>query len=367
MNKQDSAQLLGVGLSVPRYSVKQTDAIEKVLLNSSFAGGIGDFLKGLYQKSGITKRGSVLLKENPVAGSPEQTFFPQQKSAEDFGPGTKERMMAFEKEAPLLALESSRSALQDASALPEDITHLIVVSCTGFSAPGIDAGLIKALPLRPEVERTQIGFMGCHGLINGLRVAKAFSEQDSDHKILLTSVEIASLHYAYGADAGALIANALFADGSASCVIGTAPQTARSWSLKALESCMFPDSAGAMSWRIGDNGFEMQLSSKVPELIEKELRPWLSRWLGKEGLAMEDVKSWAVHPGGPKVLEGVERSLSLSKDAVTISREILRDHGNMSSATILFILNQLRRAEAPRPCVALAFGPGLVVEAALFE
>ena len=121
-----------------------------------------------------------------------------------------------------------------------------------------------------------------------------------------------------------------------------------------------------MSWQIGDHGFDMRLSAKVPDLIEKNLKAWLLQWLDKEGFGVEDIRSWAVHPGGPKVMDAVVKGLSLPHNAVDASREILKNHGNMSSATVLFILDKLIRAEAPRPCVALGFGPGLVVEAALF-
>lgn len=358
--------LLGIGLSVPKYSLKQSDAIEKVFSTSFFAAGLGDFLRGLYQNSGVSKRGSVLLKKDKSPDSPQQVFFTRQKNIEDMGPGTKERMMVFEKEAPLLALESSRAALLDAGVKPGEITHLVLVSCTGFSAPGLDLSLINGLPLSPSVERVQIGFMGCHGMINGFRVAKAFAEQDPKHKVLLTSVELTSLHYTYGQDVGALIANALFADGSSSCVIGTAGSNPRPWVVKATGSFFFPNSDKHMSWQIGDYGFEMRLSSKVPELIGTQLKPWLLKWLGKEGLGLKDIRSWAVHPGGPRVMDAVEKNLSLPKGTVDVSREILKEHGNMSSATILFIIDKLKRAGVPQPCVALGFGPGLVVEAALF-
>jgi prepilin-type processing-associated H-X9-DG protein len=364
--EETSPCLLGIGLSVPECSFKQTDAIEKVLSTSFFASRIGDFLRGLYLNSGVAKRGSVLLKKIKSLESPQQIFFPKQKSLEDMGPGTKERMMVFEKEAPRLALESARLALLDAGIDPGEITHLVLVSCTGFSSPGIDLILINGLPLPPGVERVQIGFMGCHGMINGFRVAKAFAEQDPKNKVLLTSVELTSLHYYYGQDVGALIANALFADGSASCVIGATNPTPRSWIVKATGSFFFPNTEKDMSWRITDHGFEMRLSSKVPGLIGTHLKPWLLKWLEKEGLGLEDIRSWAVHPGWPRVMDSVEENLSLPKGTADVSREILREHGNMSSATILFIIDKLKRAEAPRPCVALGFGPGLVVEATLF-
>jgi predicted naringenin-chalcone synthase len=176
------------------------------------------------------------------------------------------------------------------------------------------------------------------------------------------------LHYFYGWDPQKVIANSLFADGAAALVVGhAATGDKQSWRLTASGSHLFPDSKNAMTWTIGDHGFEMTLSRQVPAIIAQDLKAWLEHWLGSRGLTLSEVKSWAVHPGGPKILDGVEAALDLSADRLAASRVVLAEYGNMSSPTILFILDRLRRENVPRPCVALAFGPGLVVEAALFE
>ena len=138
------------------------------------------------------------------------------------------------------------------------------------------------------------------------------------------------------------------------------------WHLRASGSCLIPDSPDDMRWTVGDHGFEMTLSRRVPGLIAKHLRPWLESWLGDNGLSLADVRSWAVHPGGPKIISAVEESLELDFEALAASRAILAQYGNMSSPTVLFVLDQLRKSSSPRPCVALGFGPGLVAEAALF-
>ena len=137
--------------------------------------------------------------------------------------------------------------------------------------------------------------------------------------------------------------------------------------LRASGSCLIPDSADEMGWHVGENGFEMTLTRKVPGLIARHLRPWLDSWLGDNGLSLADVKSWAVHPGGPKIVSAVDESLELPADALAVSRAVMNEYGNMSSPTVLFVLDRLRKLNAPRPCVALGFGPGLVAEAALFE
>jgi predicted naringenin-chalcone synthase len=289
---------------------------------------------------------------------------------DDRGPTTLERMRHYVAGAAPLAVAAARQALERAELLPSAITHLITVSCTGFHAPGVDVQLIQELHLSPYTQRTQVGFMGCQGALNGLRVARAFAESDASARVLLCCVELCSLHYHYGWDPQKMIANAIFADGAAAVVgsgcVSAGPESSP-WQLVASGSCLFPGSAQAMTWRVGDHGFEMTLSKSVPGLIARHLRPWLEEWLGQQGMALEEVASWAIHPGGPKILDAVEDSLQLSAAAASSSREVFTQYGNMSSPTVLFILQRLAEKGMPRPCVALGFGPGLTVEAALFQ
>jgi predicted naringenin-chalcone synthase len=231
----------------------------------------------------------------------------------------------------------------------------------------VDLTLVNGLDLPPTVQRTHVGFMGCHGAVNGLRVGSAFTGAEPTARVLLCAVELCSLHYFYGWEPSKVIANALFADGAAA-VVGAPPAAspAGAWTVTATASRLLPDSAGAMTWTIGDHGFEMTLSKHVPRLIAVHVRPWLQQWLAAFDLALSDVGSWALHPGGPRILEAVEEGLGLP-GAAAVSRAVFADCGNMSSPTLLFILDRLRTAEAARPCVALAFGPGLMAEAALLR
>jgi predicted naringenin-chalcone synthase len=288
------------------------------------------------------------------------------KGGTDPGPSTRQRMEHFAEQAAPLLSAASQAALDRAGLRATDITHLVLVSCTGFSAPGVDIQLIKRLGLASTVQRTQVGFMGCHGAINGLRVAQALTGADPAARVLLGAVELCSHHYHYGWDPKRLVANALFADGAAA-VVGSAPGPAEAWRVTATGSCLFPDSEYAMTWTIGDYGFDMTLSTRVPALIAENLRPWLTSWLIGQGLTLEQVASWAAHPGGPRILTAVEEALGLDERATADSRAVLAECGNMSSPTVLFVLQRLQHRQAPRPCVALGFGPGLVAEAALFR
>jgi predicted naringenin-chalcone synthase len=261
-----------------------------------------------------------------------------------------------------------RAALADAAMAASRITHLITVSCTGFQAPGVDLELISQLGLDAGVQRTHVGFMGCHGALNGLRVAQAFVEADAEAVVLLCSVELCSLHLAYGWDPEKVVANALFADGAAALVATARPaRPGPGPTLLASGSTVIPHTAALMHWQIGDHGFEMGLSSRVPEAVGSQLRPWLERWLQPRGLQLADIATWALHPGGPRILQVCGAALGLEPHQLAVSQAVLQEHGNMSSATVLFILDRLRRAAAPGPCLALAFGPGLCAEVALLE
>ena len=359
----------GIGTAVPEHFMLQTDAAE---MASALAGpdGRGErTLKALYRRSGIRKRHSVLLK---VAEGPleiRQSFYDPCPVPGDPGPTTAARMARFEAEAPPLAARAARNALAEAGWDGADITHLVTVSCTGFFAPGLDATLIDILGLSRGVHRTHVGFMGCHGAMNGLRVASSFTGADPGARVLVSAVELCSLHLAYGSDPDDLVANAIFGDGAAA-LAGAGPSTPASvseWTVAANGTFLLPDSADAMSWRIGDHGFRMTLSARVPDLIQSYLKDWLRVWLEGEGLALEEVGSWAVHPGGPRILTAAAEALELEKAAGRVPREVLSEFGNMSSATILFILQRMRKTETPLPLVALAFGPGLVVEAVLIR
>jgi predicted naringenin-chalcone synthase len=360
-----SLAILGLGTALPPHTVSQAQCEELAVRIASRAGGSLPAL-GMYRRSGISSRRS-LLDPLRVYGWVETSVGPDPlDGGAGLGPSTAARMEIYRQEALPLALRAAAAALDAARLEARAITHLVTVSCTGFAAPGVDIGLFDGLGLDPGVERTHLGFMGCHGALNGLRVARAFSEADPRVRLLLCAVEFCSLHYHFGAEPGKLVGNALFADGAAA-LVGGPPEAGRERSLRvaANGSSLFPGCREAMTWVIGDHGFEMALSRRVPELIRGRLRSWLEGWLRKEGLELAGVRSWAVHPGGPRILTAVEESLGLGEEATAVSREVLSECGNMSSPTVLFILERLRERGAPCPCVMLGFGPGLVAEAAL--
>jgi predicted naringenin-chalcone synthase len=358
--------LRGLGIAVPRFSISQPDAAEvarSFVFHNTQAEKV---LPLLYRLSQVQRRGSVLL-ERPEGDEPRYSFYRPAEDNEDRGPTTAARLERFAREATPLAMTACRRALDEAASQPGEITHLITVSCTGFFAPGVEFALIKQLGLSPAVARVNVGFMGCHGALNALRAAQAFILAEPSARVLLCCVELCSLHYQYGWDQEQVVANTLFADGAAAVVLSAdAEHRPQSWRLAACGSCLLPDSEREMTWRITDHGFAMTLSPHVPDLIRRRLRPWLVEWLDRNGLRVEDIESWAIHPGGPRVIQATLEGLGLPAEASQASSAVLAEHGNMSSATVLFVLRRLQQAGASPPCIALAFGPGLTAEAALF-
>jgi alpha-pyrone synthase len=366
------SRIIGLGTAVPEAVINDENSL---LIARSLCNGTPEqesWLSAIYEGSGIGARQFCLGKQvvlDVIEGTniSQSPYLPTKVPGER-GPTTGQRMEHYASLAPDLGLAASERALASCGLARNSITHLITVSCTGFMAPGIDHRLIDGLGLPRTVERTHVGYMGCHGALNGLRVARAFAASLPNARVLLCAVELCCLHYYYGWDPQKVIANSLFADGAASAVIASTDNTNQDdWTISVCGSCVFPNSADAMTWSIGDFGFEMTLSKQVPFLIQSNLKGWLSEWLANAGLAVSDVKSWAVHPGGPRILDAVEEALQLDGSALRTSRQILADFGNMSSPTILFILDRLRQQKATRPCVALGFGPGLTVEATLFS
>ncbi len=357
------AAIIGIGTALPEGRIEQQAA-------ARLAEGFGcrndadrRLLQVLYRRTGVKRRGSVLLEpgEGEVVAP---SFFPAPSEPGDRGPGTGARMARYVQEAPRLAVAAARRAMEAAGLAGADIGQVLTVSCTGFFAPGMDVTLIRSLGLPPTTGRTHIGFMGCHGALNALRVAVPLAGSEGGRAALVCAVELCSLHFQYGWDPDQVVANALFADGAAAAVV--APAEDRGWPVRGSRSWLLPDSGEAMTWRIGDHGFEMTLSARVPDLIREHLRPGLDHWLREHGLGVEDVRTWAIHPGGPRIVSQVAETLGLAPEATAVSRQVLAECGNMSSPTILFILERLMRAGAQRPCVALGFGPGLTAEAALF-
>lgn len=356
--------LLGLGTALPPHRMSQAEALvmtQEIACSDERQRRLASML---FRKSGVEARHSAV--PHPIAYDYARR---ESDSSARQGPTTGERMQLYSTHAPPLAEAAAHRALAAANFSPRDVTHLVTVSCTGFDAPGVDVALFDSLGLRATTPRVHVGYMGCHGAINGLRVARGLIAENPEHRVLLCACELCSLHYRFHWDDEGIIGNALFADGAAAAVLTGAPPSSAAdrWSLVGTGSCLIPDSRESMSWRVGDHGFEMRLTSDVPRHIEAHLRPWLSEWLARFDVAMDQVDHWVVHPGGPRILDAVEVALGLEARHTTLSRQVLAELGNMSSPTVLFVLERLEAVRPQGVCVLLGFGPGLMAEVCLLQ
>ncbi len=277
-------------------------------------------------------------------------------------PSTAKRMTRYENEAPALAARAVDGLGLGADAA--DATHLIVTSCTGLSAPGVDLALVERCGLNPSIERTMIGFMGCYAAINGLKLARHIVRSEPAAKVLVVSLELCTLHLQETPDIDRLLTFLLFGDGCAAALVSGEPT---GLALDQFHAVLVQEASEQITWNIGDVGFDMLLSGQVPTSIAEALRLNSAAILGQR--APEVIDLWAVHPGGRTVLDAVEGAFALPQDALATSRAVLRDYGNMSSATVLFVLESFLRQKPPagaRGC-AMAFGPGLTAETMLFS
>ena len=357
----------GLGTAIPEQTVNQTESTALSEWVSADNAERASLVRRIQRRSQVQTRGSVLL-----TGDAKQAIHQRLPFYGVDSPSTATRMEAFRLHATSLALKASKHALAEAQISANRITHLITISCTGFHAPGVDYDLIDQLQLPLNIQRTHVGFMGCHAALNGLRVAHAFIEADPKAVVLLCAVELCSLHLQYGWNPEQVVANTLFADGAAALIatrseINNKEPISAGLSLQASGSTVIPETRDLMHWQIGNQGFSMGLSPKVPKEIAKTLQPWLSEWLNERGTDLNSIQHWAIHPGGPRILQACADALSLSENQLAVSRHVLSHYGNMSSATVLFVLEHMRQHHCHGPCVALAFGPGLCAEVALMS
>ena len=275
-------------------------------------------------------------------------------------PSTGTRMRLFERWAPKLAQEAVERLLEGEDR--KGITHLVVTCCTGMSAPGVDLQLVETCGLSPDVERTMVGFMGCYAAINGLKLARHIVRSEPQSRVLVLNIELCTLHLKESTDLEQMLSFYLFADGCAASLVTSEPQGAR---LDRFHAMLAPETQTLITWNVGDKGFDMLLSGQVPGAIRVALTDKEDAIL--DGVSKEEIRHWAVHPGGRTVLDAVQSSLGLPPDALWASREILREYGNMSSPTVMFVLKRLLEGAGPgeKGC-AMAFGPGLVAETFTF-
>lgn len=331
-------------------------------------------LRAAFDQSGIDRRYTVIEGFDTAEGDGGNSCqFYDRESGTLLAPGTQARNELYTQEATKLYVDAAQQALDACEGIEvADITHVVTVSCTGFYQPGPDYKIVRALGLNPHVQRYHLGFMGCYASFPALRSAKAFCQADPDAVVLVVSAELCTLHVRSSNDPDQIIASSVFADGAAAAIVAGSAPDSTALRLDHFDTALTPVGEADMAWTIGDEGFEMVLSSYVPKIIGQHihgaLEPLFSQEADLADRPYKDVQRWAVHPGGRSILDKVESNLELRPDQLTPSRETLRQYGNMSSATILFVLKHILEeasAESEERVCAMAFGPGLTVETAL--
>jgi predicted naringenin-chalcone synthase len=350
--------------AVPDKSYNQKDVGEQ-MLDWTIDPRARRLTRMLYRSSGIDTRYSVI----PDWGA---NFFSSAPNGTFSQPTTAQRNRIYTTEATTLATELGHKLLGGTTTFePQDITHVVTASCTGFFNPGIDYILCRELGLADNVQRYHLGFMGCYAAFPALNMAAQFCRADPDAVVLVMCLELCSLHLQLNGSEDSLLANALFADGAAAALVSSRPAGAgHSYRIMDFHSALIPSGLDAMAWSIGDNGFDISLSSYVPKIIGTGIADLIKPLLDRHHMSIEDVHTWAVHPGGKSIIDKVAEGLQIPPDKVAASRDILRRYGNMSSATILFVLHHILAAakEGHQQLIgAMAFGPGLTAEMALLQ
>ncbi len=360
--------LVGIETAVPEFACPQNTIRDFMIDVQGDTERKRSFLQKVYAGSAIERRHSVL--PDFILPLEERTFFPRTKDLEP-EPTTAQRNAVFCVESNNLAALAAERLLSRIPALKKhEITHLITVSCTGFSAPGFDYHLVKELGLEPGVHRFHLGFMGCFAAFPALKLAQSLCVSQPGAKVLIVDVELCTLHFQKTFEPDTVVANALFADGAAAVLVTDDPKLITEeggprLQLSDFASRLIPGSDKEMAWIIGEHGFDMKLSSYVPRLIENNIQTILDDLFTQAGWTKNEDLLWAVHPGGRAILDKTASVLGLPSDALEVSYKVLAEYGNMSSVTIFFVLKALLGKGQLGPVFACAFGPGLTVESAL--
>jgi predicted naringenin-chalcone synthase len=356
-----NSSIVSIGLSNPGKPIPQAEISRFMQLAHQLDAQERRKLDFLYRKSGIDSRHSV-LDDFQTEEVSDFTFFPKNKELNPF-PGTAARMQVFEEKGPELAEQAVRSALQQAKVEASSLTHLILISCTGMVAPGLELDLMRRLDIPSSVERYCIHFMGCYAAFTGLRLADQLVKANPKARVLVVSVELCTLHFQKEYTEDNLLANSLFGDGAAAAVV---MQSEKGLQIKNYFSEVLWEGEKDMAWKIGDFGFEMRLSQYIPSLLNQGIRRL--RDLFEAKFNFSKVKHVAIHPGGKQILIQVQEAFGLSPEVNQHAFEVLRTCGNMSSASILFVLERmLQDSSIQGDILALGFGPGLTLETTHYE
>lgn len=360
--------ITAIGTANPEHKFNQSTIADFMVRAMNLNDDDTRKLRALFRMTGIETRYSVIADYGKQEG---YDFYSNSLDFEPI-PSTSARLLFYRQHALKLSTEAIDHCLNKVDAFDKNsITHLIVVSCTGMYAPGLDIDLIKVLGLPSHTQRLCINFMGCYAAFNGLKQADIICKSDPKAKVLVVCTELCSIHFQKQNTDDNLLANALFADGSAALLVESSPRKGLNLKPVSFFCDLAPEGDQDMAWTVGDLGFEMRLSAYVPDVIQRGIKKLTHSLLNQISSSLSDIAYYAIHPGGKKILEVIEQELHLSKEQNKSAYEVLRNYGNMSSPTVLFVLHEvcknLNGVDDGKKILSFAFGPGLTLESMVLE
>lgn len=359
-----------IGTAHPKHRQDQIQLIDAMKNKLQLSAAEYRFLNKVYRATGVENRYSVLEDVNFYDNSRSEMESPATTS---LFPSTKTRMGIYKQHAVNLACEAIADCLKNLSGFKlETITHIITVSCTGMYAPGLDIEIIERLKLSSQTHRTCVNFMGCYGVFSALKMARSICQASKKAKVLIVSVELCSLHLQQQMSfKDNIVASAIFGDGAAATLVENEPSNHSYLALQDFYCDLISEGKQDMAWEIGDFGFEINLTAFVPKLIEGAIQTFMEKALSQLGFTLADIHYYAIHPGSQKILETCDKALNIAKNKSDCSYEILKNYGNMSSATILFVLkklwSELKTKKSAANIFSCGFGPGLTMESMILR
>ncbi len=353
---------------VPDKSYTQKFALKKIkeLTATSLKDRL--FLNRVYKGTNIKKRHTVI--EDYDKKPENHTFYPKNKSLKP-EPTTEQRNNLYIDKAKELTIKAIRNLFNNNAEFNQQlITHIITVSCTGFMAPGLDFYIVREFNLSPHIHRYHLGFMGCQGAFPALKLARNICLSEPNARVLVVNVELCSIHFQQTRTLDQCISNAIFADGVSAAIISAhqGDFNEAKFILHDFMTSIANDSEEDMAWYIGQTGFIMKLSKYVPTIVKDNITSIMDSLFTVANITKKDIDVWAIHPGGKAILERVEEALDITPKDLQSSYHIMQEYGNMSSVTIMFVLEDIRQDSNQQGKIfAAAFGPGITIEAGLLE
>jgi predicted naringenin-chalcone synthase len=365
-NKTNLSKIISIGSAVPSFKHKQRDISNFMQRVYALNENENRKLRFLYHQSGIDYRYSVVSDYGQNINNWQ--FYPPSENLEPF-PSLEKRMAWYNTYAPQLSVDAIQKCIGDKISSSQ-ISHFITVSCTGMSAPGLDLQVMELMPFSKNIFRTSINFMGCYAAIHALKIANAICIADPAAKVLIVCTELCTLHFQQASTMDNIASSLLFSDGSAAALITGDSYAGEGVHLKHFYAEVLPKGKKDMAWELSSSGFLMTLSNYIPDLIEEDFKTLTTNALSQCNLSFDSISHWCIHPGGKRILEAVGKSLQIEKEKLEPCYSVLKDYGNMSSPTILFVLERMMHDldfRKKNTIFSAAFGPGLTIETFIAE